>query len=193
MIDLYRNHADAFDSLRGKDMVEKPWFDRFLSLVPAASHILDIGCGSAEPIARYCIENGHHVTGIDAAEGLIALCRARFPEHNWRVGDMRLLDMGQQYDGLIAWHSFFHLKQDDQRVMFPRFAKHAKAGAPLIFTSGPGDGEAIGEWQGKPLYHASLAPQEYRQLLEENGFHVLHHMVEDPHCGGATVWLTQKK
>ena len=42
--------------------------------------------------------------------------------------------------------------------MFPRFAAHAQPGAPLMFTSGSEAGEAIGEWQGEPLYHASLEP-----------------------------------
>ena len=192
VIDLYRAHAAEFDQSRGKDMREAPWFDRFLSLMPASSHILDIGCGSGEPIARYCIERGCAVTGIDASEELIALCRSRFPEHCWHVEDMRQLDIGQQFDGLIAWHSFFHLTPDDQRLMFPRFASHAKSGAALMFTSGPTAGEVIGEWQGRPLYHASLSAEEYRQLLHDNGFRVLHHRVEDPQCGGATVWLAQK-
>ena len=42
------------------------------------------------------------------------------------------------------------------------------------------------------MYHASLDPEEYRSLLSENGFQVLRHVVEDPACGGATVWLAQK-
>lgn len=192
VIDLYRTHAAEFDQLRGKNMQEAPWFDRFLSIMPASSHILDIGCGSGEPIARYCIERGYAVTGVDASENLIALCRSRFPKHLWQVGDMRQLDLPRRYDGLIAWHSFFHLKPCDQRAMFPRFAGHAKSGAALMFTSGPGEGEAIGNWQGRPLYHASLSAEEYRQLLHDSGFRVLHHMVEDPQCGGATVWLAQK-
>lgn len=193
VVDLYRDHAADFDRLRGKEMVEAPWFERFLSHLSPASHLLDIGCGSGEPIARYLIEHGHRVTGVDSSEALIALCRSRFPEQVWHVGDMRLLDTGEQYDGLIAWHSFFHLKQDDQRAMFPRFAKHAKPGAALIFTSGPNEGVAIGEWQGKSLYHASLGAQEYRMLLKENDFQVLEHRTEDPECGGATIWLAQKQ
>lgn len=37
--------------------------------------------------------------------------------------------------------------------MFPVFAAHAAPGAVLMFTSGPTAGEAIGEWEGEPLYH----------------------------------------
>ena len=68
-------------------------------------------------------------------------------------------------------------------------ASNTIQGAPLIFTSGPGAGEAIGDWQGEPLYHASLDSTEYRSLLAANGFDVLEYAIEDPDCGHATIWL----
>lgn len=60
-----------------------------------------------------------------------------------------------------------------------------------MFTSGTSNGEAIGTFEGEPLYHASLAPEEYRQLLQEQGFQVVSMVAEDPNCGGRTVWLAQ--
>ena len=60
-----------------------------------------------------------------------------------------------------------------------------------MFTSGPSHGEAIGELEGEALYHSSLDPEEYRALLNQNGFQVLEHVVEDPDCGLATIWLAQ--
>ena len=75
--------------------------------------------------------------------------------------------------------------------MFPLCARHAALGAPLMFTSGTGHGTAIGEFEGEPLYHGSLAPEEYRALLTENGFRLLKHQMEDPDCGGLTIWLAQ--
>jgi len=60
-----------------------------------------------------------------------------------------------------------------------------------MFTSGGSYGEAIGSYRGEPLYHASLAPEEYRALLGSTGFRVVAHIVEDPNCGGHTIWLAQ--
>jgi hypothetical protein len=91
----------------------------------------------------------------------------------------------------LAWDSFFHLTPDDQRRMFPIFAAHAAPGAALMFTSGPSQGEAIGSYRGDPLYHASLDPAEYTSLLNANGFSVVDRAVEDPACGGHTIWLAQ--
>lgn len=192
VIRLYNDHGADFDSLRGRSLAEKPWLDRFASLLPEGASILDIGCGSGEPIAGYFIGNGYDVTGIDASLPLIELCRARFPEKLWVVADMRKLALGRRFDGLIAWHSFFHLNAEDQRRMFAIFRQHANDGAALMFTAGPGQGEAIGTFQGKPLYHASLAREEYESLLAAHGFRLLDHIVEDPDCGGATVYLARR-
>lgn len=60
-----------------------------------------------------------------------------------------------------------------------------------MFTSGPAHGEAIGSYQGEPLYHASLDAAEYHSLLRANGFAVVAHVVEDPDCDKHTIWLAQ--
>lgn len=192
IVSLYQRHAAAYDQQRGRKLMEAGWLDRFLSLLPAAPSVLDIGCGMGEPIARHLIERGCAVTGIDSSPPLIALCRKRFPQQDWQVGDMRELALGRRFDGLIAWDSFFHLTPYDQRRMFPLFREHAAEGAALLFTSGPGHGEAIGSFEGEPLYHGSLDPAEYRVLLDASGFAVVEHVVEDPDCGGHTIWLSHR-
>ena len=107
------------------------------------------------------------------------------------VADMRELRLERRFDGLLAWDCLFHLSVDEQPPMFARFASHAMPGAPLMFTSGPLRGEIIGSCCGEPLYHASLDPLEYEQLLLENGFSRLAHMENDPDCGDHTVWLAK--
>ncbi|QRM54458.1 class I SAM-dependent methyltransferase [Sinorhizobium sp. BG8] len=190
---LYERHALSFDRERGRSLFERPWLDRFTALIRPQGTILDIGCGMGEPISAALIADGFRLTGIDSSQTLIDLCRKRFAEHSWIVSDMRTLALARTFDGIIAWHSFFHLDPDSQRRMFPIFAAHARPGAPLMFTAGPSHGVAIGEYHGEPLYHASLDAEEYRSLLAECGFEVVSHVVEDPDCGGATVWLARRR
>lgn len=192
IVSLYERHARQFDRERSRRLDEKAWLDEFLGRVRPAGTVLDIGCGMAEPIARYLVETGFGVVGLDSSPSLIAMCRARFPHCEWLVGDMRELALERGFDGLLAWDSFFHLGMEDQRAMFPRFAAHALPGAPLLFTSGPSHGEALGSYCGEPLYHASLDPHEYERLLSANGFSVVAHRAEDAQCGGHTVWLARR-
>lgn len=191
IVPLYEEHAAAWDELRGDVLEEREHIDAFLADVRPGGAILDLGCGGGQPVARHLIERGFAVTGLDSAPSLIALCRRRFPDHEWLVGDMRALDLPRQFDGILGWYSMFHLSGDDQRALFPRLAAHAAPGAALCFASGPRHGEAIGEWQGEPLYHFSLSPTEYCALLERNGFEVLSYHAGLPVADGPSVWLAR--
>lgn len=194
IIDLYERTASVFDEARrgGPVPEERPHLEGFAAALPKGASVLDIGCGGGIPVARDLIAAGHAVTGIDSAPSLIDLCRKRFPAAEWHVADMRRLDLGRRFEGVLAWHSFFHLAADDQRAMFPVFARHAAPGALLMFTSGPRAGVAMGEWQGEPLYHDSLSQEEYRALLDTHTFEVLNFTPGLPLAPGPTVWLARR-
>lgn len=191
IIELYERNAEAWDRMRGRDLHERPWLDRFAALIPSGGTILDLGCGMGEPVAAHLIGLGFAVTGVDSSPSLVAMCRERFPDHEWIVADMRGLTLGRRFDGFLAWHSVFHLSPGDQRHMFPVFAGHCAPGGALMFTSGPEHGESIGEWLGEPLYHGSLDPAEYRTHLVSYGFEILASEARDHESESATVWLAQ--
>lgn len=193
IVDLYRRHARVWAAARGTALMERAWLDRFAQMLPPGVSVLDIGCGPGQPIASYLAGRGYEVTGIDGSPEMVTMFRANLPGASAEVADMRTLNLGRRYGGLIAWDSFFHLAPDHQRRMFPVFGAHAAPGAPLMFTSGPAFGEAIGTLEGEPLYHASLDPAEYRLLLDRNGFDLITHVREDPDCGGHTVWLARRR
>jgi cyclopropane fatty-acyl-phospholipid synthase-like methyltransferase len=142
-------------------------------------------------MATYLVKHGYRVTGVDSSRAMIEFFRERLRDQQALVADMRTLALERVFSGIIAWDSFFHLNHDDQRRMFPIFRAHAAPGAALMFTSGPAHGEAIGQLEGEPLYHASLDPAEYRRLFDDHGFDVVATVSEDQTCGGRTVWLAR--
>jgi hypothetical protein len=58
-----------------------------------------------------------------------------------------------------------------------------------MFTSGSCEDVSLGSFHSEALYHASLAPQEYRWLLTSHGFAVDAFVADDPSCGNHTIWL----
>lgn len=190
---VYERQAARFDAERPRRLHERAWLDRFLALVVPGGTILDLGCGAGDPIAAYMASQGHVVVGVDASRAMLEIARARFPEGDWRLGDMRTLDVPERFDGIIAWNSFFHLTRDEQREVLPLLAAHMAAGAALMLTVGPEDGEVDGHVGGERIYHASLAPDEYRRRLGELSIDVVQFVAEDAECGGQTVLLGRKR
>ena len=190
IIPLYERTASAWLAARGTDLIETEWLDLFTGRLTAGATILDLGCGGGAPIGAELLRRGFAVTGVDSSASLIRHACSALPDGTWIVDDMRRFDPPHRCDGVIAWHSFFHLGRNDQRAMIPRFARLVGSGGPIMFTSGSKAGEAWGEWQGAPLFHASLAPEEYRELLGAAGFEAITYIDADP---VATLWLATRK
>ncbi|WP_448661739.1 class I SAM-dependent DNA methyltransferase [Sphingomonas sp. CJ20] len=188
----YDRHAHAFDDARRSRFVERGWLDRMLLAMPKRARVLDLGCGAGEPIARYLIDAGHSLTGVDASEPMIAVARTRFGRHHWLCADMRSVAIEGPFDGVLAWDSLFHLPPDDQAAMIARVAGWLAPTAPFLFNTGPARGEAMGCQFGEPLYHASLAPEDYRALFAAHRLIEIAFTPEDPHAGGRSVWLVRK-
>ncbi|MCR9164567.1 MAG: class I SAM-dependent DNA methyltransferase [Nannocystaceae bacterium] len=189
---VYERHAGAWDAHRRKMLLERAWLQRALEGVPAELGVLDVGCGAGDPIARFFIDAGRAVHGVDFSDPMLALCRARFPAQRWTLADMRTLELGETHGVVVGWDSFFHLTADEQRACLPRLAHHVAPGGTLLFTCGPEEGEVTGVVEGDAVYHASLSPQEYAALLEASGMRVEAFVPEDPDCDLHTVCLARR-
>lgn len=190
ILSIYEDVAQSWDKTRNKSLFERAWLDRMLAVSPGRK-ILDLGCGSGRPISTYLADRKAKVTGIDGSAAMIEIFRKHVPEARAHVRDMRTLKMGKRFHAILAWNSFFHLSPDDQRAMFPIFAAHARPKAALMFTTGHRSGTATGSVEGREIYHASLDPVEYEELLQNNGFKVLNFRPEDPECAKHTIWLAR--
>jgi hypothetical protein len=135
IVGLYEENAAAWDEMRGREFPERQWFAPFLSL-PAGASILDLGCGSGEPVAG---TSSRAATGSPASiprPSLIAMCRERFPEagvagrRHARARPRPPLRRDPRLVQLLPPA----LRRSARDV--PRFAAHAAQGAPLMFTSG---------------------------------------------------------
>ena len=191
--ELYERNADYWAAIRGapSPLPERKYLDRLLGLRPEGSPVLDVGCGTGQPIAAYLVSKGARVCGADVATSMIAKARNTLPDQEWVVADMRSLELSRRFGALIAWDSFFHLSQSDQRKTLPRFREHLLPGGVLLMTSGPAPGEQIGALNGELLFHASLSPEEYGSILTNLGFRDIEFTPNDPECGNHSVWLAR--
>lgn len=191
-VEVYERNAARFDAERTKALMEKPWLDRFAALLPPGGMVLDAGCGAGDPIAEYIGSLGHRVTGVDAARAMIDLARKNFPGGDWRQADLRHLDLGETFDGVVGWDSFFHLTPDEQRTTLVRLASHLEPKGALMLTVGPDAGEVAGHVGDDPVYHSSLSPADYEAILKGLGLRIIQFVRQDPDCGFHTVLLAQK-
>lgn len=104
---------------------------------------------------------------------------------------MRTFTIPQKLDGIIGWHSFFHLNPEEQHRTLITFAGNLKSGGVLMLTVGPESGEVVGHVGSDEVYHCSLSREKYYQILHSQGFNGIDFIVEDPLCNYATVILAK--
>jgi SAM-dependent methyltransferase len=74
--------------------------------IDSGTRVLDIGCGSGE-FCRLVVARGGSASGIDAAEGMIAVARGVAPEADLRVGAMETLPWEDDgFDVVTGFNSF---------------------------------------------------------------------------------------
>ena len=159
-IDYYDKNAENFiESTRTVDMHLAQ--DRFLSLLPEESYILDFGCGSGRD-SSYFLEQGHTV---DATDGSAEICKLASEFTGIPVKHMLFQELSavDRYDGIWACSSILHLPKKE---LLPVLAKMARAlkDHGVIYTSfkyGRFDGERKGR------YFTDFTEDTFREFLQQ--------------------------
>jgi ubiquinone/menaquinone biosynthesis C-methylase UbiE len=99
---------------------ENPWHpmdDFYQRLDLAAASVLDVGCGTGTRLAR-TREAGHRgrLVGVDPAEAMLAVARAKSRAVEWMRGDAQTLDLGERFALVTMTGHAFQLLLDDAAI-----------------------------------------------------------------------------
>lgn len=138
------------------------------------SKVLDIGCGTGYPIAKYLADCGHIVTGIDISENMIQRAKQlNLPNANFFKTDFFDFHTDKKFDAVIAFDSIWHMQYCQQRQIYGKVAKLLVKGGQFLFTHGLSDGESYGEMYGQQFYYSSIAFEELQRILLETNFQIV--------------------
>ena len=191
MASAYDPIAERFAEAR-TGFRERAYVDRFIALAVPGARVLDLGCGTGIPIARYLIDHGFHVTGVDCSHAMLALARGNCPEADLVLGDMTEVPLEGPFGGIVAWDSVFHVPRARHAGLFDVMSRLLAPGAPLLLSVGGSEGDFAAPMLGALLPYSGNAPAESRRLLESSGFDVLAAEMDDPTSRGHMAMLCRK-
>jgi ubiquinone/menaquinone biosynthesis C-methylase UbiE len=152
--------------------------DEFLELLPTKSKILDVGCGNGVDCI-YVKNKGYDVVGVDMSEKMLDIARSKYPEIDFRLGDMRKLEFDKnEFDGIIAACSLIHIPKRDIPSTLNQFAGFLKHGGAvyILLQSGKSEELFVNE-PFKPdekLFVNVISSDEIERLLQDAGFEIVH-------------------
>ena len=133
--EIYNKFAEHYDENRGLfDMTEV--LNLFYGLIGKdKGELLDLGCGAGEPFARFFVEHGWNVTGVDFSEKMLDLAARYVPEMKTICADMRKIDFAPaHFTAVSAVYSLFHIPGDDQTALLNKIYRWLCPQGLALFT-----------------------------------------------------------
>jgi ubiquinone/menaquinone biosynthesis C-methylase UbiE len=158
--DVWDSSAETYDEKEGhgihSEIEREAWKTLFKSLLPSGRlEVLDVGCGTGE-IGLLFAEMGHHVTGIDLSEKMIAKAREKTSNKvlyiTFKKGDAEdpPFEAGT-FDVVVNRHLLWTLPHPDTAIK--NWKKVLKKGGVLIVIDG--------------LWNGGLFERTARQLISD--------------------------
>lgn len=199
--DLIADQWHATASERGSTYVAHVLrcVDRVLDGLPAGAKILDLGCGTGDPIAKHIVNRGFRVTGVDESEQMLKFARETVPEAEFIQADMVTVELADTFEAAVAWDSMFHVERKHHAAIYQKLANALREGARLLLSVGgsaPAEDDSVqgftSEMHGQTFYYSGFAPEVARRLIEASGFEIEWWEVDDPTSRGHIAVIARK-
>jgi SAM-dependent methyltransferase len=186
----YDSAAKAYTEHLASELAHKPLdrhlLNRFAEATRDRGLVADLGCGPGH-IARYLHEQGVTMLGIDLSPEMIT-CAARLtPGLEFRVGDMRALDLpAASLAGIVAFYSIVHFTADElPEVMHEMRRVLVPGGLALVAFHVGGEVVHVDELFGAPVeldfrFHM---PGRVIDVLQAAHLQVIEHVEREPYNG----------
>ena len=104
------NIAETYDDRQILPISDR--FKEFIRSLPTNGCILDLGCGTGIPYARFMVDNGFKVTGIDISEDMVRVASRNVPEAHFLQMSMTDISFKDEFDGAISSFSMLLLSPE---------------------------------------------------------------------------------
>lgn len=197
--ETYNQFAKTYETNRGSFNISHILESFREKLEQDTGTLLDLGCGAGEPVARYFIENGWNVTGVDFSERMLELSSKYAPEMTAIRGDIRKVEFQyERFDAITATYSLFHIPSEDHPQLFSKIYQWLKPGAKCLFTYATKEYTGSDKFNGykkfldTELFYSHTTPEELDTLLNNIGFEI-ESSEKHTICGETFLWITANK
>lgn len=177
--EIYDGFAESYEDNRGIFDMTEVLNSFYTRLEVKKGRLLDLGCGAGEPFARFFIDRGWTVTGVDFSERMLQLTDKYVPEMQTIHADMRNIEFEpNQFEAITAIYSLFHIPSNDHASLFDKFYQWLLPKGKALFTyatkeyTGCNEFDGYKEFMGQKLYYSHKSPDKLYADLKNIGFNI---------------------
>ena len=168
----FKEFRNIFDNLQE--------LEHLATLLPEKAKVLDVGCGIGIPVARFFVDYGFSVTGIDISERMVELAKQNVPKVEFFQYDMNeLVFPDNAFHCITAVYSLFHVPREKHFSILKNFHRMLKQEGILFFCVGHLGGDDTDEFLGEEMFWSNYPPERTLSLVKEAEFEILFDEVLD--------------
>lgn len=169
------------------------YVDLVLRDLKSGARVLDLGCGTGNPIAKYIAQKGFRVVGVDESQKMLEIAKKEVPEAEFIRDNMVDVQLAGSFAAAIAWDSVFHVDRKYHSKIFKKLAKSLEPGGRLLLSvGGSGVDSFTSEMFGHTFSYSGHEPDVTRKLLEAEGFEIERWEVDDPSSRGHIAVIARR-
>ncbi|MCI9846922.1 class I SAM-dependent DNA methyltransferase [Flavobacterium pectinovorum] len=170
----YNKIIDNWIKARNSAIVNKPVVD-FADYINSEGTILDIGCGTGLPIAKYLSDRNFSITGIDQSAKMIKTAKSVGIKNSvFSTCDFFDFESDEKFNGIIAWDSLFHFPKERQEEIYSKVYRLLAPEGYFLFTHGKEEDEHFGSMFGVQFYYSCLSKNFVLDLMKKIGFDIIY-------------------
>lgn len=198
-MDMKQKTAETYDKIASGYSVghfDHFWieeFDFYKSIIDGKK-VIDLGCGAGRDGVVF-VENGFDYVGIDASDGMLKVASGRVPKGKFEQMDFSKTNFfDNTFDGFWAAASFLHIPKKDVGEVLQeakRITKNGGVGFISVKEKAKMDEGMINEvkYGGLGRYFSFYMQDEFKNLLEQNGFSLIRMTAHTEDDEWKTNWL----
>jgi cyclopropane fatty-acyl-phospholipid synthase-like methyltransferase len=176
-----------------REFKARKYVDLILDGLRPGARVLDLGCGTGEPVARYLLDRGFSVVGVDESARMLEIARRVVPEAELIEADMCEAGLNGTFDAAVAWDSVFHVERSRHQAVFRKVCGALAPGAPFLLSTGAtGHPGFTSEMYGREFFYSGFEPEAFLGLLRAEGFAVELCEEDDPSGDGHLAVIARK-
>ena len=152
----------------------------FCKELPENAYILDLGSGTGLPFAKFFVEKGFKVLGIDISSQMIKMAKENVPNADFRELSMTDLDHVNEFDGVFSNYSMLLLNPSLFKDVANRIVKSLKNNGLFYLAlneprkeGGNLDDDVVVKIMGEKMYSRAYTEKEILEIFTPLGMSLL--------------------
>lgn len=197
--EIYNDFAKSYEENRGFFDISEILNLFYSQLAQDKGRLLDLGCGAGEPVARYFVDRGWSVTGVDFSERMLELATDYVPAMKTLHADITKVEFEEDhFNAITASYSLFHVPASEHVQLFEKIYQWLRPEGKALFTyatqeyTGSKEFDGYKTFMNQELFYSHKTPDALYADLEQIGFTINskeHHNIGNENF----LWVTVSK